>query len=136
MSIIQFAKMEQLWTLFTSNRRKMVNFHRFAIFLKVLLLSTYLQGQTVIWQEDFSAYSDGATTAGDNLPNPPGPPGADGLTDWSISYGGSGNFSIQSNLLEASGMDALGTWTSQKIDISSYNFIFKILLLYNYLYGF
>jgi len=100
----------------------MNSINKYILFTLLLFFTIFSYGQTTIWQEDFSTYSDGATTAGDNLPDPPGPPSADGLTDWTISYAGSGNFSIQSNELEASGMDAIGTWISQKIDISSYNF--------------
>ncbi|MBS0000407.1 MAG: hypothetical protein KFF73_15605 [Cyclobacteriaceae bacterium] len=42
-----------------------------------------VQGQTVIWQEDFSTYTDGVTTASDNN----SPSGA----DWTRDISGSSN---------------------------------------------
>ncbi len=87
--------------------------------LSIIVLQPVAFGQAVIWQEDFSPYSNNTTTAGDNLPSPSG----DGLTDWAINTSGSshippGHFSVQGNQFE--GYDTQGevVWTSQVIDIS------------------
>lgn len=111
---------------------------RIILFLILLCVSGFslVKAQTVIWQENFSAYSDTNTSANDDLPNPPGPPNADGKTDWVRDISSATNippgyFYIQNAATDASfeARDTQGevTWTSQYVDISSYNRVYLTL---------
>src|SRR5262245_22449469 len=81
------------------------------LLLFVSLFCNYLtvtaQCTTTLWLEDFSGNSNGATSDA-------------GTTAWTSSSTGSGTYSVQNHEFKtAFSCEAVGTWTSQVIDISS-----------------
>jgi hypothetical protein len=75
------------------------------ILISTLSLAQCALGQTLLWEETFT-FTNGTTS--DN-----------GSTAWTTSYGGGGTFSVQGNLLSGNDLNAVATWTSEWIDISS-----------------
>lgn len=90
------------------------------LILIIFLLSGY-RVQSQIWQEDFSSYPNGTTTASDNQI----PSGA----DWTRDISGAtsippGYFSVQGQTFRARNTNGEVVWSSEIIDISMYSRVY------------
>lgn len=78
--------------------------------MALLMITTAANAQSVIYEEDFSSYSNGTTTS----------------SKWSINAAGCNTgtnqdyFEVQAGRFEARDIDCEAVWTSSPIDISSY----------------